>query len=204
LIPTEGFRTPETRKTHQINLRPIKGAFTIHSSEPKATKVGDWRKWLLHRGFRAGITLKGIDGILEAVAGAILWFVHASALNRFARIVLRHDLPFDRHEFVTIHLFRATQNLATARHFVAVYLVLHGVIKAALVTALWFDALWAYPLTIAVFAVFSGYQLYRFTHTHSLALLFITILDALIIYLTWWEYRDHKLPPHNSSQAEEN
>jgi uncharacterized membrane protein len=163
------------------------------------TKVGDWREWLLHGSFRAGITLKGIDGILEAVGGVFLWFVHASALNRFARISLRHDLPFDRHEFVTNHLFHATEHLATARHFIAIYLVLHGVIKAALVTALWFDAPWAYPLTIAVFSVFSGYQLYRFTHTHSLALLLITILDALIIYLTWWEYRDRKLSHHNSS-----
>ena len=177
----------------QIALVQIdRRSFAIHYSQTVATKVGDLHKWLFHESFRAGITLKGIDGILEAVGGVILWFVRASALNRFARIFLRHDLPFDRHEFLTIHLFRATQHLATARHFVAVYLVLHGVIKVALVTALWFDALWAYPLTIAVFSVFSGYQLYRFTHTHSLALLFITMLDALIIYLTWWEYRERK------------
>ena len=165
-------------------------------------KVRDRRKWLLHGSFRAGITLKGIGGILEAVGGVILWFVHASALNRVARIFLQHDLPFDRHEFVTNHLFQATQHLATARHFVSVYLVLHGLIKAVLVTALWFDALWAYPLTIAVFSVFSGYQLYRFTHTHSLALILFTVFDVLIIYLTWREYRDQKLSRHNSSQTD--
>ncbi len=135
----------------------------------------------------------------------ILWFVHASALNRVAGIFLQHDLPFDRHEFVTNPLFQATQHLATARHFISVYLVLHGLIKAVLVTALWFDALWAYPLTIAVFSVFSGYQLYRlyrFTHTHSLALILFTVFDVLIIYLTWREYRDQKLSRHNSSQTD--
>jgi uncharacterized membrane protein len=182
--------------------RAVKGVLTIYSAAEIATEVKDWRKWLLHESFRAGITLKGIDGILETIGGVILWFVHASALNRAARIFLRHDLPFDRHEFVTNHLFQATQHLATARHFIAVYLVLHGLIKAVLVTALWFDALWAYPLTIAVFSVFSGYQLYRFTHTHSLALILLTILDALIIYLTWREYRDQKLPRLNSLQAD--
>jgi len=165
--------------------------------------VKDRRQSLLHDTFRAGITLKGIDGILEVVGGVILWFVHASALNHVARLFLQHDLPFDRHEFVTIHLFQATQHLATARHFIAIYLVLHGLIKAVLVTALWFDALWAYPLTIGVFGLFSVYQLYRFTHTHSLALILITIFDVLIIYLTWREYNDQKFAPHNSSQKHE-
>jgi uncharacterized membrane protein len=57
-------------------------------------------------------------------------------------------------------------------------------------------------LTIAVFSAFSGYQLYRFTHTHSLALILFTVFDVLIIYLTWREYRDQKLSRHNSSQTD--
>jgi uncharacterized membrane protein len=165
----------------------------IHSAGVMPAQPRSRLKSLVHGSFRAGITIKGIDGILETVCGVILWFVRASDLNRIARVFLRHDLPFDRHEYLTIHLFQATQNLATARHFVSVYLVLHGLIKALLVTALWFDALWAYPLTIAVFSIFSGYQLYRYTHTHSLALILITVFDVLIIYLTWLEYRDRKI-----------
>jgi uncharacterized membrane protein len=179
----------------------MKGLSGIHPAGVVTSKIKDRRKTLLHESFRAGITLKGIDGILEAVGGVMLWFVHASALNRVALVFLQHDLPFDRHEFVTNHLFQATQHLATARHFISVYLVLHGLIKVVLVTALWFDALWAYPLTIAVFSVFSGYQLYRFTHTHSLALILITIFDVLIIYLTWQEYHDQKRRGRCGSEA---
>lgn len=79
------------------------------------------------------------------------------------------------------------------KHFASAYLVSHGLIKAVLVIALWFDALWAYPTTIFVFGLFSAYQLYRFTHTHSLALILITVFDVLIIWLTWREYHDQKL-----------
>ena len=129
----------------------------------------------------------------------ILWFVRPSALNRIALLFLQHDLPFDRHDFVTIHLFRATQHLASARHFTSVYLIVHGLIKAFLVTALWFDALWAYPTTMIVFGLFSVYQLYRFTHTHSLALIVITFFDLLIIFLTWREYRDQKFQRSQAS-----
>jgi uncharacterized membrane protein len=51
------------------------------------------------------------------------------------------------------------------------------------------NKLWAYPLTIGVFGAFAMYQVFRFTHTHSWALVILTIFDVLIILLTWNEYR---------------
>src|ERR1700722_18296877 len=135
----------------------------IHSAGVIAAQPSNRRKSLLHENFTAGITLKGIDGLLEATGGVILWFVRPSALNRIALLFLQHDLPFDRHEFLTIHLFRATQHLASARHFTSVYLILHGLIKTFLVTALWFDALWAYPTTMIVFGLVRPHPLFRFT-----------------------------------------
>jgi uncharacterized membrane protein len=158
---------------------------------PKAQERG---QTLLHEGFRAAITIKGIDGILEALGGLILWFVKPSELNRIALRFLELDLPFDRHEFLTTHLYLATTHLASGtKHFASLYLLTHGLIKALLVIALWFDALWAYPVTIFVFGLFCAYQVHRFLYTHSLALILITVFDVLIIALTWREYRDQKL-----------
>jgi uncharacterized membrane protein len=57
---------------------------------------------------------------------------------------------------------------------------------------LWMNELWAYPLAIGVFSAFSVYQVYRFTHTHSITLLLLTVFDLLIVYLTWEEYRVEK------------
>ena len=124
----------------------------------------------------------------------LLWFVRPAALNKIAFAFLEYDLPLDRHDFIVTHLFRATMHLASGgSHFSSLYLLMHGLIKAALVTALWFDVLWAYPATIFVFGSFSAYQVYRFTHTHSLALILLTVFDVLIIWLTWREYRNQKL-----------
>ena len=165
----------------------------IHSAALAPRGAADRRKMLLHEGFRAAITIKGIDGLLEALGGLALWFVRPSALNTIALKFLELDLPFDRHEFITTHLYRATEHLAYgSKHFASIYLLVHGLIKALLVVALWFDALWAYPLTIFVFGVFSVYQVHRFLYPHSLALILITIFDLLIIGLTWREYRDQK------------
>lgn len=152
---------------------------------------------LLHDGFRAAITLKGIDGLLEAMGGAFLWVLKPSALGQLSLKFLELDLPFDRHEFITTHLYRATEHLADGgKHFASLYLLAHGLIKAFLVIALWFDALWAYPVTIGVFGVFCLYQVHRFLYTHSITLLLITFFDLLIIWLTWREYRDQKAIRH--------
>jgi uncharacterized membrane protein len=151
----------------------------------------------LRESFRAGITLKGIDGILEAIGGIVLWSIKPSELNRIALKFLEIDLPFDRHEFITMHLYRATEHLAYGgQHFASLYLLTHGLIKALLVAALWFDALWAYPLTMFVFGLFSVYQVHRFLHTHSVALLLITVFDVLIIWLTGREYHEQKTTRH--------
>jgi uncharacterized membrane protein len=79
------------------------------------------------------------------------------------------------------------------------YLISHGVVKTLLVIALWLDKLWAYPLTIVVFSAFMGYQLHRFTRTHSWTLIALTIFDAVIIYLTWKEYQ--QLQAHQREKA---
>ena len=40
-----------------------------------------------------------------------------------------------------------------------------------------------------VFGLFIIYQLYRYQFTHSLWLLLITLVDALVIALTWHEWK---------------
>src|SRR5579884_1876480 len=78
---------------------------------------------LLHDSFRAAITLKGIDGVLEAIGGAFLWVLKPSALSHLSLKFLELDLPFDRHEFITMHLYRATEHLADGgKHFASLYL----------------------------------------------------------------------------------
>lgn len=46
-----------------------------------------------------------------------------------------------------------------------------------------------YPAAIVIFSLFIIYQLYRYTFTHSIMLILITILDLVVIVLTVLEYR---------------
>jgi uncharacterized membrane protein len=144
---------------------------------------------LLRRTFRAGIALKGADGLLETFGGVLLWFVKPSSMSGAVRVLLQHELSEDPHDWIATHLLHASQNLATGTPlFASVYLASHGLVKIVLAVALWFNRLWAYPFAILVFGAFSLYQVYRYTHTHSQVLLWLTLFDAAIIYLIWKEY----------------
>jgi uncharacterized membrane protein len=148
---------------------------------------------LLHETFQAGITLKGIDGVLEVIGGILIWFVTPTSLNRIAQILFQHELSRDPQDFIVGHLLNASQNLTSGnRLFAALFLLSHGLTKIVLVIALWRNRLWAYPLMILVFGGFSVYQVYRFSYTHSFWLALLTVFDVVIVCLTWREYREQK------------
>ena len=74
--------------------------------------------------------------------------------------------------------------------FVSFYLLANGLTKAVLIAGLLRGKLGYYPAAIAVFAAFVGYQLYRYSLTHSAWLILLTLLDLVVIWLTWREYND--------------
>ncbi len=157
---------------------------------------------LIHDSFRVGITLKGIDGLLEVAAAIALWVVSPAQMNEWVKALCEHMLLRAPHSRLAIHLLDASQKLSTGgTEFAAYYLFSHGLVKAILVICLWMNKLWAYPLTIAVFAGFMVYQMHRYLYTHSLSMAALTVFDALIIYLTWMEFRQQRLKRMKAAEA---
>ncbi len=150
-------------------------------------------KSLLRGTFRAGVTMKGIDGLLEAIGGVLLWFIKPSEMSWTIQTLCQHELSRDPHDFVAAHLMHVSERLARGDPvFASIYLLSHGVVKVVLAVSLWLNELWAYPLAILIFSAFGVYQVYRYTHTHSVVLLVLTVSDAAIVWLTWAEYRVQK------------
>jgi uncharacterized membrane protein len=143
-----------------------------------------------HAAFELGALFKGIDGLLELVGGALLLAVPPARIAALLRALTQHELSEDPHDFLARHLTLAAGHLTQGgERFAAAYLLVHGVVKVGLVWALLRAKLWAYPLAIALFAAFGVYQLYRWSLSRSAALIVLTILDALVIVLTWIEWR---------------
>jgi uncharacterized membrane protein len=144
----------------------------------------------LDRIFEIGIILKGLDGVLEAIGGLLLFAVTPATIDQLVGRLTQHELSEDPNDFIARHLLRYTHGLTgSAVTFAAVYLLVHGIIKIVLVVALLRNQAWAYPWMIGFLLVFIGYQLYRLALSPTFGLATLTIFDALIVWLTWREWR---------------
>ena len=145
---------------------------------------------LYHRAFDAGVVLKGLDGLFEVGAGAILLLTTHPALLDLAHRFTRQELIEDPQDFLANHLLQMAQKLSIGSwHFAGAYLLGHGMVKLGLVLGLRRGARWAYPTAMAVLSAFIAYQCYRWLHHASLSLALLTLLDAVIVLLIGIEWR---------------
>lgn len=140
--------------------------------------------------FRVSLWFKAVFASTEIVGGMIAFFVTRQFLVQVANVITQGELREDPGDILANYLRHAVLGFSvSSRHFTAVYLLTHGVIKLWLVVGLLRIRLWYYPTALVVFSLFVVYQIYRFSYTHSLMLLFITAVDLVVIGLTWHEYR---------------
>ena len=140
--------------------------------------------------FEVGIILKGLDGILETIGGLLLLAITPATINRLAAKLTQHELSEDPKDFIANHLLGYAHGLTgTAVTFAALYLLVHGIVKIVLVAALLRNQIWAYPWMIGFLLIFIFYQLYRLVLSITFGLSALTIFDAVIVWLTWREWR---------------
>jgi uncharacterized membrane protein len=161
----------------------------IHSTRGVKTRS------LLDQSFRFSLTLKGLHALLEIILGIAILTVNPQVMNRFAFTLLNPELSEDPGDFVAMHLLRIFQQFAAGgKHFASLYLLSHGIVKIALIVALFRNKLWAYPTMIITLSAFVLYQSYRFVLTHSLFMILLTLFDIVVIVLSWIEYGKQKSP----------
>ena len=140
--------------------------------------------------FRIGIALKGLNAALEIAGGAALAAVSPAFILRSVARLTQHELAEDPRDLIANYFLHAASHWSlSGQRFAAAYLFSHGVIKIGLVWALLKHKLWAYPLSIIVFAAFIVYQLYRFTFTRGLGLIALSLFDLVVIWLIYLECR---------------
>lgn len=153
----------------------------------------------IRRFFRFSLELKGIFALIETIGGIIIFAIPTQWVLDTVVALSADELADDPHDFIYTHILGLAQGLSVGgQTFAAWYLFSHGVIKLALIVGLLRDKLWAYPASLVVFGGFIVYQMYRYTHTHSIGLIVLTILDLVVMWLVWHEYR-LKLQSHQSS-----
>jgi uncharacterized membrane protein len=151
---------------------------------------GPGRRQLTERFFRISVLLKGLNAMLEIVGGVMLFGVSPAFILRTVALLTQDELAEDPRDFIANYFLHAASHLSlSGQRFAAIYLLGHGVIKIGLVWALLKQQLWAYPLSIIVFGAFIVYQVYRYSFTHGLGLIALSLFDLLVIWLIYLEYR---------------
>lgn len=144
---------------------------------------------IVHRFFELGILIKGIDGAFELVGGLLLAFLSPSAINQLVYFFLEDELKEDPADSVANLLLHITRSAIKVRVSASAFLIVHGIVKLALVIGLATHRLWSYPLAILVFTGFTIYQLYQVSQQYSLFMVTVTVLDVMVIILVIAEYR---------------
>jgi uncharacterized membrane protein len=126
---------------------------------------------------------------VEFVGGLLAYFINQQFHLNFVSAVTQEELTEDPRDFIADYLVESAGQLSvSSQHFAALYLLSHGIIKSWLIVGLLRNKVWYYPIAIIVFILFVAYQIFRFQITHSIWLLAITAVDAVVIALTWHEY----------------
>lgn len=143
----------------------------------------------VHELFKISIMLKGLHALLELVGGLFLLFVNTGTIAKILTWLTRNELVEDPHDITARFLLHAGEQLSVGKRFASLYLLSHGVIKIGLVIGLLKNRLWAYPASLVVLGLFMIYQIYRYSFTHAVGLVLLTIFDAVVLWLIWHEYR---------------
>ena len=145
---------------------------------------------IINIGFYGGLVIKGVDALIEFIGGIILIVLNHEGLNRLISLIALPELIEDPKDMVMNYFITIGQNFSiNSQHSVAVYMILHGTTKLAIVWVLLTKKMWAYPLAIFVFALFIAYEMYSYMNNKSVLMLMMVIIDIVIFVMIILEYK---------------
>ena len=148
------------------------------------------KKWF-HWAFIFGAVLKAIDAFIELIGGILIFLVNKALVVTIVLRFTREELLEDPKDLIANYLVASAHALTVdTQYFIALYLIVHGIIKIVLSISLLKKKYWAYPAAITVFALFVAYQIFRWSISGSAWFIVLSVLDLIFIYLTWYEYKN--------------
>lgn len=143
----------------------------------------------LERVYKLGVGLKGIDGAIELLAGLLLLTIPQQVHSILSRLTHELNETQTTHVVATYIAHTNARLVHDSLTMLIVFLLTHGIIKLILVYGLLREILWIYPYALGTLALFLGYQVYVLITAPGIGMAVLAVLDAVIIYLVWREWR---------------
>ncbi len=142
---------------------------------------------LLHQLFDGFVFVKLVQGVLEVGVGTVVLF-NPHLVSQFLLRLTRGEFLEDRADVIASYLRHTALSLThSTQLFIGTYLFLWGFIKLVMALGLLFERRWSYDFALYALGAFIVYQVYRVSHTHSLFLFTIILLDIATLYLVYVE-----------------
>jgi uncharacterized membrane protein len=161
---------------------------------------------LFHLAYLVTIAVKGIDGAIETILGAVIWI---SGPDRFYGFLLRFTAPelvVDPAPSGLTEFLRgaASQLMDSSASFIVFYLLAHGILKVVLALVLLTGGgRWVYPVATIILTGFIGFMSFHLAEHWSNWVLAFAIFDFVTLLLVLNEWRNerahhlrHKPPLH--------
>ena len=138
--------------------------------------------------FDITLILKGLHALVEVVGGLFLYFTSTATILNFVNFFVADEIKEDSGDTISNYFIHLAEHFSgSTKTFAVLYLIVHGVINSIILFGLWKEKMWSYPVSFIVLGSSIIYELYRFTFTHSIWLLVLTVLDIVVIFLVWHE-----------------
>lgn len=153
------------------------------SSIPEQQQTG-------HRLFIVTLVAKAVLGAVQLLTAFAIYVGLAEKLPALAQWLFKAELAEDPNDFLATYIISLLGISPTSDlTFYTIYFSAHGVLHIAVVIALLNGASWAHYAAIVVLWAFVAYQMFEWAHVGGTALLILTAIDLLVIFITMREHR---------------
>jgi uncharacterized membrane protein len=151
------------------------------------------KRILEHKIVRLVIYFKGAIGILQALAGTILLLIGPNMISNMIETSLEKDVGNPRSILHGILLKLSEISSLNIHLFIALFMIVHGLVFIAAVFALIHKRMWAFPTAGLLLLLFIIYQVYHLSRNFSFIMMILTSIDIIIFVLLSLEYRRLKM-----------
>ena len=148
---------------------------------------------VLRLAFFVAVTVKGIDGLIETLAGLAVAILGTPGI--YALVIEITAPELDLHpDSRAVHLIRrgAFDLAHVSSRFLIIWLLVHGVLKLVLAVELLRQRMWIFPVAAAILSGFVIYMASRLAVHWSPWLLAFALFDLITVALVLNEWRTHR------------
>lgn len=146
---------------------------------------------------------KIFGGLTDVIASIVILVVPPHLVLKVAEIATQGELASDPNDLIGNLIRNGAHAFVLQGHLLlAMFLFIHGAVKAVLATFVFLGHRWAYPAFMTVLVIFASYEAYRGIVRHDFLLGTFALFDLTLFAITTYEYRRLLNSPQGESLSE--